>query len=277
MKLRRRSIADKYATEIDALYSAEPWVPHGVDGAAGIGGAGWRSTCSPSIGPSGRPATLRVRACAKVLHEMTAENRERWEGQHHVDRDSWRRAGVAGLLLDIPAEYGGGGGDLTRGDVQHELTRSGTCVGVLRPLHHRRPLHQQLRYRRAEAEMASRGHERRIGSRYRDDRAGTGSTPQSVRTTAVRDGDEYVINGSKTFISNATQCDLLAIAAKTAPALGASGMFIVAETAGLAARNGTGAEQDRAAWSGHARARSSTCGSPSTICSVASKDSASPS
>jgi len=44
---------------------------------------------------------------------------------------------------------------------------------------------------------------------------GTGSDLQAVRPTAVRDGDDYVVNGSKTFISDATHCDLLIIVAKT--------------------------------------------------------------
>ena len=60
---------------------------------------------------------------------------------------------------------------------------------------------------------------------------GTGSDLQAVRTTAIRDGDHYVINGSKTFISNGTHCDLLVIVAKTDPAQGAAGVsLIVAET-----------------------------------------------
>jgi acyl-CoA dehydrogenase len=60
---------------------------------------------------------------------------------------------------------------------------------------------------------------------------GTGSDLQAVRTTAVRDGDDYVINGSKTFISNGSHCDLLVIVAKTDPSAGAAGVsLIVAET-----------------------------------------------
>jgi acyl-CoA dehydrogenase len=63
----------------------------------------------------------------------------------------------------------------------------------------------------------------------------TGSDLQAVRTTAIRDGDEYVINGSKTFISNGSHCDLLVIVAKTDPTLGSKGIsLIVAETRGLA-------------------------------------------
>jgi acyl-CoA dehydrogenase len=60
---------------------------------------------------------------------------------------------------------------------------------------------------------------------------GTGSDLQAVRTTAVRDGDDYVVNGSKTFISDATHCDLLIIVAKTDPSQEAKGIsLLVAET-----------------------------------------------
>ncbi len=63
---------------------------------------------------------------------------------------------------------------------------------------------------------------------------GTGSDLQAVRTTATRDGDHYVINGSKTFISNATHCDLLVIVAKTDPSAGGKGISLfVAETRDL--------------------------------------------
>jgi acyl-CoA dehydrogenase len=62
---------------------------------------------------------------------------------------------------------------------------------------------------------------------------GTGSDLQAVRTTAVRDGDDYVINGSKTFISNGSHADLLIIVAKTDTSLGAKGIsLLVAEVTG---------------------------------------------
>jgi len=60
---------------------------------------------------------------------------------------------------------------------------------------------------------------------------GTGSDLQAVKTTAVRDGDHYVVNGAKTFISNGTHCDLLVIVVKTDPSQGAAGVsLIMAET-----------------------------------------------
>ena len=59
----------------------------------------------------------------------------------------------------------------------------------------------------------------------------TGSDLQGVRTTAIRDGDEYVINGSKTYISNGQHCDLVIVVAKTDPSQGAKGIsLLVVET-----------------------------------------------
>jgi acyl-CoA dehydrogenase len=55
---------------------------------------------------------------------------------------------------------------------------------------------------------------------------GAGSDLKAIRTTAVRDGDEYVINGSKTFISNGINCDLVVVVAKTDPAAGAKGVSL---------------------------------------------------
>ena len=63
---------------------------------------------------------------------------------------------------------------------------------------------------------------------------GTGSDLQAVRTTARRDGEDYVINGSKTFITNGTHCDLLIIVARTGTEKGGKSLsLIVAETQGL--------------------------------------------
>jgi alkylation response protein AidB-like acyl-CoA dehydrogenase len=55
----------------------------------------------------------------------------------------------------------------------------------------------------------------------------TGSDLQAIRTTAVRDGDEYVINGSKTYITNGIQADLIIVAAKTDPTAGAKGISLI--------------------------------------------------
>ena len=62
----------------------------------------------------------------------------------------------------------------------------------------------------------------------------TGSDLQSIRTTAIRDGDEFVINGSKTYISNGQHCDVVFVVATTDPSLGAKGTSLIVIEAGTA-------------------------------------------
>lgn len=177
---------------------------------------------------------LRVLAREFFRREVTLENQERWSEQHHVDRNLWTKAGAAGLLcLDIPTEYGGGGGDFGHeAVVQQELSKTGdTAFGF--PVHSTIIAHY---INGCGTEEQKRRWLPRICTgelvlAIAMTEPGTGSDLQAVRTAAVRDGDHYVINGSKTFISNATLCDLLVIVAKTDPGKGAKGIsLLVAET-----------------------------------------------
>lgn len=179
---------------------------------------------------------LRKHAAAFFAKE-SVPNQERWAEQHHVDRDFWNKAGAAGLLcLDLPEEYGGGGGNFGHeAIVQQELsyandTAFGFNIHSTIVAHYIAAYASEDQKKRWIPKMASGAYV--LGVAMTE--PGTGSDLQSVRTTAIRDGDHYVINGSKTFISNATHCNLLVIVAKTDPSLGAKGIsLIVAETEGL--------------------------------------------
>ncbi|MCT7293961.1 acyl-CoA dehydrogenase family protein (plasmid) [Rhodococcus pyridinivorans] len=181
-------------------------------------------------------ALLRKHA-AEFFRKEATPNQERWAKQHHVDREFWTKAGDAGLLcLGLPAEYGGGGGNFGHeAVVQQELalahdTAFGFNVHSTIVAHYIAAYATEDQKKRWIPRMASG--EMVIGVAMTE--PGTGSDLQAVRTTAIRDGDHYVINGSKTFISNATHCDLLVIVAKTDPAAGAKGISLfVAETRGL--------------------------------------------
>ncbi len=181
-------------------------------------------------------AALRNLAHDFIAKEITPHE-ERFAEQHQVDREIWTKAGAAGLLLtDVPEEFGGGGGDFGHeAVVLQELAYAGdTALAVA--VHSTIVAHYLLSYatdeqRRRWLPSCASG-ESVLAIAMTE--PGTGSDLQSVRTTARLDGDHYVVNGSKTFISNASHCNLLVIVAKTDPAQGAKGIsLLVAEVDGL--------------------------------------------
>lgn len=181
-------------------------------------------------------AILRKHAAA-FFRKEAAPNQRRWASQHQVDREFWTKTGSAGLLcLDLPVEYGGGGGNFGHeAVVQQELmlahdTAFGFAVHSTIVAHYIATYATEEQKGRWLPKCASGESVLAIAM----SEPGTGSDLQAVRTTAVRDGDHYVINGSKTFISNATHCDLVVLVAKTDPTRGAEGISLfVAETNGL--------------------------------------------
>ena len=182
-------------------------------------------------------AELRKLARSFFRAEVTP-HQERWAEQHHVDRGLWTKAGATGLLcLDIPEEYGGGGGNFGHEAlVQQELalahdTAFGFNVHSTIVSHYINAFGNHEQKQRWLPSLA-RG-EKVVGIAMTE--PGTGSDLQAVRTTARRDGDDYIINGSKTFISNATHMDLLVVVVKTDPSQGARGIsLVVAELEDLA-------------------------------------------
>lgn len=153
----------------------------------------------------------------------------RYREQHRVDRELWNKAGEVGLLCtDIPVSYGGVGGDVRHeAVVVEELGRRGiTSLGhsvhsiVAHYLLNYGTEEQKLRWlpRMATGEL--------VGAIAMTE-AGAGSDLQAVKTRAHRDGDEYVIKGSKTFISNGYHAGLVAVVAKSDPAQRAKGISIL--------------------------------------------------
>lgn len=175
---------------------------------------------------------------AEFFRKEATPNQERWVAQHAVDRGFWNKAGAAGLLgLDLPEEFGGMGGDFAmQAVVQEELVYAhDQAFGF--SVHS--PIVAHYVYTYGNDEQRKRWLPGIISGdlvlAIAMTEPGTGSDLQSVKTTARREGDVYVINGSKTFISNGTHCDLLVIVAKTDPSKGAAGVsLIVAETNNLA-------------------------------------------
>jgi acyl-CoA dehydrogenase len=172
-----------------------------------------------------------LRSLARAFYQKELEPYiDKFAEQHHVDRDLWYKAGELGLLcLSIPEEYRGGGGTFAHEVVMiEEQGRIGdSSWGAA--LHSAIVAHYILAYGsetlkcRWLPKMASG----EVVGAIAMTEPGTGSDLQNLKTRAVLDGDEYVVTGSKTFISNGGQADLVVVAAKTHPTGGAEGISLI--------------------------------------------------
>ncbi|MCY1280204.1 Acyl-CoA dehydrogenase [compost metagenome] len=173
----------------------------------------------------------------RFIAEELTPNEERWAKQHHIDRDAWRKAGQAGmLLLSIPEEYGGCGGNFAHDAIMALEQSRAISTSLATGVHSGIVAHYILAY--ASEEQKLRWLPKMASGEFVGAIAmsepGTGSDLQNVKTKAIRDGDEYVINGSKTFITNGLHADLIIVVAKTDPAQGARGVsLVVVETENL--------------------------------------------
>jgi alkylation response protein AidB-like acyl-CoA dehydrogenase len=161
-----------------------------------------------------------------------APHYERWEAQGSVDRDIWLKAGQTGLLgAEVPEAYGGPGGSFAHDAViTCEANRAG-IDGWGGPLHNAIVVPYIVHY--GSEEQKQRWLPRLVSGELIGAIAmtepGAGSDLQAVRTTAKRDGNHYLINGAKTFITNGQLANLIVVVTKTDPAAGARGtsLFVV--------------------------------------------------
>jgi len=156
-------------------------------------------------------------------------HRDRWIEQGYMEPEYWLKAGEVGLLCaDIPTEYGGSGGDFGFDVIGYEEMQRG-CVSSFGSGIQSIVAHYLMVYGTEEQKhrwlpkMASG----ELITSIAMTEPGTGSDLQAVKTTAIRDGDEYVINGSKTFITNGYNANLICVVAKTDPSEGAKGISLV--------------------------------------------------
>ncbi|WP_293862403.1 acyl-CoA dehydrogenase family protein [Steroidobacter sp.] len=180
--------------------------------------------------------TLFREVAERFVNERMVPQDARWRREHCVGHEIWREAGEIGLLCtDIPAEYGGGGGDFRHESIVHEALNRRGLVGFATGVH---SICAQYVNRHGTSEQKQRWLPRlargELVGAIAMTEPGTGSDLQAIRTTARRDGQHYVINGAKTFITNGSLAGLLALVVKTDPTQRASGMSIImVETADL--------------------------------------------
>jgi len=178
------------------------------------------------------------RATARAfLEKEVVPHHEQWEKDGQVDRDVWLKAGEAGLLcFDVDEEYGGAGVKDFRYNVvlTEEITRAGASgLGI--------PVHNDVIVPYISA-LANDEQKQRwlpglvsgeLISAIAMTEPGAGSDLQGIRTSAVDKGDHYVLNGSKTFISNGILSDLVIVVARTDPDAGHQGISLLVVERGM--------------------------------------------
>ncbi len=160
----------------------------------------------------------------------------RWEDQGYVDREIWTKAGANGYLcMSMPEEYGGAGADKLYSIVMFEELSRVNATGIGFGLHSEIVAPYILRYGTEEQKrhylpkMASG----EVITAIAMSEPGAGSDLQGVKTTAIDHGDHYLVNGSKTFITNGWHADMVIVVAKTNPGAGAKGTSLVLVDQGM--------------------------------------------
>ena len=168
----------------------------------------------------------------KFYEREVAPYHAKWEENGVVPRECWRKAGEAGFLcVAIPEAYGGVGADRYYSTILMEEQSYAGFTGPGFSLHSEIVAPYILNYgsegqKKTWLPKMARGEA--IGAIAMTE-PGAGSDLQGVRTTAIRDGDDFVINGQKTFITNGQNADLVVVVTKTSPKEGAKGttLFLV--------------------------------------------------
>ena len=175
----------------------------------------------------------------KFVETEIVPNADAWEEAGAVDKDMFRKAGANGFLgMEIPEELGGGGIDDFRFNVilNEEFQRAGVMgSGMCITLHNDicLPYFTNLSDDEQKARWLPGIASGDLMTAVAMTEPGTGSDLAGIRTTAIRDGDSYVVNGSKTFITNGINSDLVIVAAKTDPSQAHRGMSLLVVEEGM--------------------------------------------
>jgi acyl-CoA dehydrogenase len=167
----------------------------------------------------------------RFLATTLAPRAEQWRADKRVDREAWLALGEIGALCpDVPEEYGGLGGTFGHvaaviEDLEYELPEMASPIAV----------HNGIVAQYVMAYGSEEQKRRWLPGMVRGELIGAiamtepggGSDLQALRTTARREGNSYVLNGSKTFITNGQNADLIIVAAKTDPGQRAKGISLL--------------------------------------------------
>jgi alkylation response protein AidB-like acyl-CoA dehydrogenase len=161
---------------------------------------------------------------------------DEWEADGKVSREAWLKAGEQGLLgWEVPEEYGGSGvGDFRFNAILTEEYWASGAVGIGLGLQNdiMAPYLISLTTEEQRRRWLPGFCSGEIITAIAMSEPGAGSDVRGLRTTARREGDHYVINGTKTFISNGLLADLVMVACKTDPAAGHRGISLIAVESG---------------------------------------------
>ncbi len=176
-------------------------------------------------------------AVGTFLDKEVAPHHEQWERDGIVDREIWEKAGSQGLLgLQLDEEYGGGGTDDFRYNIVlgEEMARRG-IYGCAFPLFNDMIVPYFLAS--ANDEQKQRWFPDLCAGRsiaaIAMTEPGAGSDLQGIRTTAIDQGDHYLLNGQKTFISNGILADVVIVVARTDPEAGHKGISLLVVERGM--------------------------------------------
>lgn len=172
----------------------------------------------------------------KFIESEAQPHHDQWEQDGMVSDEVWLKAGEQGFLCPmVPEQYGGVGTDfLYNCIVNEEVARSG-CTGLGWPLHNDISVPYIVRYGSdyQKEKYLPRCVSGELITAIAMTEPGAGSDLQGTKTTAVLDGDHYVINGSKTFITNGQKAGLVIVVAKTDTSAGHKGISLFLVEAGL--------------------------------------------
>jgi len=166
----------------------------------------------------------------RFMQQEVVPHDERWQEQGYADKSVWRKAGEHGFLCpSMPAEYGGAGADKLYSVVLMEEQARANCSSLGFGLHSEIVAPYLLAYgtealkKKYLPKMASG----EMVSAIAMSEPGAGSDLQSIKTTATKKGNSFFVTGSKTFITNGWNCDVVIVVAKTDPAKGAKGTSLL--------------------------------------------------